>query len=319
MATPTKSKKKVGEVSAEDFDKKFGYVLFVKNDERGKIYDGYNGREVRGPEYKPRQNILLRSTIIWDGSDAVYEDPKNPQSKLISGHKPGRQIIRYFDGCPTLFEDEQLKMYDRETINRMVDSTKEYFFQRGYFYVQGNDTMLKQYMDICSWNADSEYRVPTVQPIFKTLDVESSAVVLEDTLDALEEALTLAKKASESKMLIHAEFLGVELVDPNTTNPHTTKVIRAKYREAAMKNPSEFVKTYNDDSIQIEGWLKKALLEQKLSTTIIPNQAVWKNTGAPICDISGLKTQEGILNKLIEFTKSNDGEFFKSILEKEYK
>lgn len=316
MSTTTRSKK-VREVSEEDFDKKFGYVLAAENEERGKIYDGTTGKEVRGPKHKPRLNILMRSVIVWDGSDAVYEVKDNPDSKLISGHRKGRQVIRYYDGCQSLFEDEQPK--DKETIEQLVKSTREFFFQNGYFYVQGSDTMLKKYMDICSWNAESPMRVPSVTGLFKALDSETSAIALDDSLDRLEEALALAKKASEKKMMFHAEFLGVELVDPRTTNPHTTKVIRAKYREAAMKNPAEFVKTYNDESLQLEGWINKAMLEGKISSTLMPGQAMWTDTGYTICDIAGLKTREGILNKLIEFTKSEDGKGFRDILEKVYK
>jgi hypothetical protein len=323
MSTTTRSKK-LKAVAPEDFDKKFGYVLHVENDDRGLMYDGMNGREIKSQKFKSRANILLRSVISWDGSDAVYENKDkdgnyDTTSKLISGHAPGRQAIRYFDGCGSLFEDEQNKIYDRETIQRMVSSTREFFFQNGYFYVLGDDTMLKQYMDICSWNADSPYRVKSVSPMFHALDAEIASVKIDSDIDLLEEALALAKKASESKMMFHANFLGVELVDPKTTNAHSAKTIRALYREAAKKNPAEFVRTYKDDALEIQGWLEKSLQEGKVSTTLIPNQAVWKDTGYTICDISGLKTHEGILNKLIEFTKSEDGKGFRDILEKVYK
>jgi hypothetical protein len=312
MATVTK--KKLKETSPEDFDKKFGYVLAVENDERGLTYDGHTGREEKGKKYKSRVNVLFRSSIIWDGSDAVYEVPSDKNSKLISGHAAGRQIIRYYGGCTTLFEDAQPK--DRETIAALVSSTEPVFLQDGYMFVAGHDVMLKKYLDICSWNEDSPYRVPSVNPVFKAIDVETSAIVLDESIDKLEEALGYAKKASDSKMMIHAQFLGVDLVDMKTSNPLPTKVIRSKYREAAMKNPKEFVRTYNDESIQIEGWINKALVEGVISTSIIPSKAVWKQGGSIICDISGLKASDSIMNKLIEYAKSDEGAGFKEMLEK---
>lgn len=315
--------KKLKPVSEEDFGKRFGYQLARANDDRGLIYDGVTGREMKSKEYRPRVNVLLRSSIIWDGSDAVYEvkDPKtgkyDENSKLISGHRKGRQIIRYYDGCTSLFEDEQPK--DIEVIKRLVDSTRDVILVDGYLFVYGYDEMLKKYLDICSWNGESPYRVPTIDPVFVPMDAEASAEKLEESLEMVEEAMTLAKKASKNKMMFHANFLGVELVDQKTNNPHTEKVVRVKYREMAMKNPAAFIKTYNDESIELSGFITKALDEGKLSKDVIPNQIVWKEGGSIVCDVSGLTSREGILNKLIEFAKTDKGAGFKEVLESLYK
>jgi hypothetical protein len=317
--TGTGRKKKAVATDMDKLTSRFGYVLFKKNDPRGKIYDGKTGIPLQDKEYKPRQNVLYRSSIIWDGSDAVYE-VKNDKgeydtnSRLISGHRPGKQIIRYYEGCTSLFEDEQPK--DRDVISQLVESTPERFFADGYLFVYGYEDMLKKYLDICSWNADSDYRIPTVVPVFKALDSEASADSEADRLDKIEEAMELAKKSSEKKMLIHCAFLGVETVDFKTGNDLSEKAIRAAYRKAAMKDPFEFIRSYNDTSIQLQSYIEKAMQSGLISTTIIPNQAAWSKKGTIICDLSGLKSPDAILNKLVEFAKSESeqGVAFKEML-----
>lgn len=313
-----KAKKVLEQPSIEDFDKKYSYVLAVKPEERPLVFDGNTGKELKSPEYKTgRLNVLLRSSIVWDGSDAEYETKDDPNSKLLSGHRPGMYTIRYYDGCSTLFEDQQPK--DREQIEALTKSTREIFFLDGYLHVDGSDVMLKKYLDICSWNADSTYRSKRVQPIFQLANPDVVAEKLDESLDKLEEALALAKKAPDNKMMIHAAFLGVELVDPRTSIEHSTKVVRVKYREMAKLHPAKFVESFNDDGIQVAGWINKAMIEGVVSTSIIPNKAIWKDGGSIICDLTGLKAEDSILNRLVEFAKSDIGIGFKEMLEKLYK
>jgi hypothetical protein len=317
--TGTGRKKKTVATNIDALTSRFGYVLFKKNDPRGRIYDGKTGSPLQDKEYKPRQNLLYRSSIVWDGSDAVFEKKKedgsyDTNSRLISGHRAGKQIIRYYEGCTSLFEDEQPK--DRDVMAQLVEATPERVFADGYLFVYGYEDMLKKYLDICSWNADSDFRIPTVEPVFKALDSEASAESEADRLDKIEEAMELAKKASEKKMMIHCQFLGVETVDLKTLNPLSEKGIRAGYRKAALKDPFEFIRSYNDTSIQLQSYIEKAMQTGLISTTIIPNQAAWSKKGTIICDLSGLKSPDAILNKLVEFAKSDSeqGSAFKEML-----
>jgi hypothetical protein len=294
-------------VTMDDINTKFMYVLHQKNEKRGKIYD--EAGNPRGePEYKPRRNLLLRSSILWPGGIDPFSGKQRAK---------GKHIIRYYDGCTTLFIDDQPK--DKETIDQLVSNTREMVFQNGYLSVYGYETLLKNYMDWCSYNVDSPYRVPTVEIIFMLLDSEKSAKMEAEQLELVEQAMELSKKATEKKMLVHAKYLGIPFEDMKSGNQLSPSAIRTAYRKYAMDNPSGFIYSYNDKSIQTATYIQTALETGVISTTLFPNKAVWSDSKAEICDISGIKSQDGIINRLIEFSQTQEGGSFDDQLRALYK
>ena len=300
MATATKQKEQVIEW---DLNTKYAYVLPVKNVKKNNVYDE-NGRPRQEPEYKPRMNLLTRSSILWNGGT----DPWSGQPRA-----KGRYPIRYYDGCTTLFIDDQPK--DRETLEQFTKQTRELFFLNGYLYCFGYDVMLKQYLDWASWNGESPYRVPTIEIQYIPVDSEKVAKMESDNLDKMEEALMLARKSDVKKMKSHGKFLGISPEDYVTNIPISDEAYRTEYRKKAKENAKYFVDTYNDKSVQVTTWVEQALETGEISTTIIPNKAVWAKKGSEICDMSGIKSKEGQLNKLVEFSKTDDGEEFYAQLE----
>jgi len=281
-----------------DLNTKYAYVLPEKNEKKNNVFDE-KGRPRQEPEYKPRLNLILRSSILWPGGKDPFSGKERTQ---------GRYLIRYYDGCSTLFIDEQPK--DKESIDQFVSNTREMYFLNGYLYCYGYDTMLKNYLDWCSWNEDSPYRVPTIDIKFKAVDSEKLSKIEESNLDKLEEAMKLAKSADVKKMKNHCKFLGVLLEDYVTNIPLSDAAIRTAYRKEAQADPKRFVDTFNDESIQVTSWIETAIETGEISTSLIPNRAVWAKKGLEICDLSGIKSKEGILNKLVEFSKSEEGESF---------
>jgi hypothetical protein len=303
----TKEKKKpISSSVLEDKDVRYGYMLAQEAPKREGQFEVVNNaaRALRSRKFKPVLNLLRRSHIIWPGDE---------------DREAGKYAIRYYDGCTSLFEDEQPK--DKATIDEFMKTTDDakLMFRDGYLYVYGYDKMLKQYLDWCSWNGQSPYRVPTVEPVFVPLDVEGTADKDSDDLDQLMKALELAKNAPAKKMRVHGRFLGVAEMDFNTGNKYSDKAYRAEYRKLAKLNPSEFIKTYNDESIELQNWIERSMESGDISTSVIPNNAVWKKTGVIICDISGLKTPDSVLNKLIEYAKSEDGDAFRELLTATFK
>ena len=289
--------KKLKEVNTEfPENMKYTYVLAFKNEARGRVFDE-NGNKRGDAEYPSRRNVLLRSSIVWPKDT---KDPFNPDKPRTAG----RHLIRYYDGCSTLFVDDQPR--ERETIDQLVNSTRDLYFIHGYLEIQSYDRMLKLFMDWASWNEGSPFRVMTVDPIFKMLDPEKSRVEEGVDLDKIEEAMKLASEASEKKMVIHAKFLDIPTIDYVTRIELSPAALRTEYRKAAMKDTKRFLATYNDESMHFKYWIEKAMVEGELSTTKIPNRAAWARKGVVICDISGFTTHEAILNRLIEHAKTNE-------------
>jgi hypothetical protein len=290
-----------------DINTKYVYVLAEKNEKRGRIYDEH-GNPRGENEYKPRRNLLLRSSIKWPGG----KDPFSGKER-----NAGRHLIRYYDGCTTLFVDDQPK--DKETIEQLVNNTRELAFLHGYLSVYGYETLLKNYMDWCSYNGDSPYKIPTTDTIFILLDSEKASKIEAQELDLAEQAMKLAKDAKENKMMVHAQYLGIPFLDEKTNNQRSPEAIRTSYRAVAKNDPSKFISSYNDKSIETSTYIQTALKTGAISTTIIPNKAIWTSNNVEICDISGIKSIEGISGKLLEFSQLPEGGAFDDQLRALYK
>jgi hypothetical protein len=86
-----------------------------------------------------------------------------------------------------------------------------------------------------------------------------------------------------------------------------------------MDNPTVFINSYNDKSIQTATYIQIALETGAINTNIVPNKAIWTNSKMEICDLSGIKSQDGIVNRLIEFSQTAEGGAFDDQLRALYK
>ena len=281
-----------------DINTKYAYVLAQENEPRGRVYDetGAPRGEVK---YKPYMNALLRSSINWDGTADPYSG--KPRSA-------GRHLIRYYDGCTTLFMDDQPK--DKETIEQLIQGTRDVVFAHGYYFVYGYDSMLKTYLDWASYNENSEYRIPTVPVKWKMVDTEKNSENDSLLLELEDKARDLAKSATYKKMLMHGRYLGIQQVDDITGQPLSEKVFRIEYRKFAKNSPKHFVTSYNDKSIEVATWITDAIDTGKISTSKLPNHAIWSKGESVIMELGGLKSADLIVNKLAEFTLLEEGADF---------
>jgi hypothetical protein len=194
-----------------DHLKKYMFELAAPNLERemGILeVEGQKARMIPTPKFKPYLNLVLTSQIIWKGQ---------------------RRIVRYYDGCTSIFADEQPK--DKEEINEYIKVTKPRAFLEGKLGVFGDDKMLLLYLYICSWNLESPFRTRSANAIFVASDTIKIATAESAKLDETERALDLAKNASRTKMLIHAAYLNIATEDFDSGNELTDAEIRTKYRK----------------------------------------------------------------------------------------
>lgn len=269
--------------------KKYMFQLAASNIEREMPVievDGQKSRAIPTDKFKPYQNIVLTSQIIWKGQ---------------------RRILRYYDGCTSIFADEQPK--DKEEIDQFIKVTQPRFFTKGKWGAYGDEKMLLMYMNICSWNAGSPFRTRSANEIFIATDTVKIASAESEKLDQTERALELAKSASKTKMFIHAAYLGIETEDYDSGNELTEKEIRTKYRSNALRDAAYFIESYGNKSIEVKYYINQALLKGLITNKFNPNKATWQN-GREVCDISGLKSNEAIGEKIFEFSQLEDGQEF---------
>lgn len=272
-----------------DSDIKYMFELADPSIERElPIMDVRAKRPLPHQKFKPYQNIVLSSQIVWNGS---------------------RVNIRYYDGCDTIFVSQQPK--EKDVIDQFIKQTRVRAFLEGKFGATGDEKMLLLYMTICSWNGLSEFRTRSANAIFVPLDKGKQALLEASRLDQTETALAYAKEASETKMLIHAYYLGIPTTDYDSGNELTPKEIRTAYRKEALRNSDEFIKSYGNKNIETKYFIDKALEKGLISNKFNPNKATWQKSNSVICDISGLKTNEAIAVRLFEFSQTDEGEEFK--------
>ncbi len=279
------------EYLAMEFDpqKKYMFELAVQNAERELPVievEGQKSRAIPTEKYKPYQNIVLTSQIIWKGQ---------------------RRILRYYDGCSSIFADEQPK--DKEEIDQFIKVTQPRAFLKGKFGAYGDEKMLLLYLMICSWNEESPFRTRSANVIFKASDTVKVASAEAKKLDETERALQLAKDASKTKMIIHSAFLGIETEDFDSGNELTEGEIRTKYRRRALQDAAYFIDSYGNKSIETKYYINQALIKGLITNKFNPNKATWQN-GKEICDISGLKSNDAIGEKIFEFSQLEDGQEF---------
>lgn len=272
-----------------DLGKKYMFELATKNPQRELPVvetQGQKSRIAPHKEFPPYRNLILTSQIVWKGQ---------------------RRMIRYYDGCDTIFTDKQPK--EKEMIDQLISQSKRRQFLDGKFGCYGEDRMLLLYLSICSWNAESLFRTRTADTVFIPSNPDKRATEESLRIDEQEEALGLAKNATLTKMLIHANYLGIPTVDWDSGNELTEKEIRTEYRKEALRNSKNFIETYGNKVIEIKYYIEDSLRKGTINNKANVNKACWKS-GTVICDISGLKSQEAIAERLLEFSQSEEGAEF---------
>lgn len=234
-----------------------------------------------------RRNIVYTSQIVWNGQ---------------------RTIIRYYDGCDTLFTSQQPK--EKELIDSLIAQTKRRAFTDGKFMCNGDERMLLLYLYICSWNAESPFRTSTADQIFVAVDKAKAVREEEQKYNLIEEALKLAKEATEKKMRIHAAYLGISDKDEDSNNELLPEEIRVLYRKAAINDPSTFKKSFGDKTIEIKYFINRAWAEGFLNNKMNPNKVTMGKNNMEVCDISGLKSSEAICQKIFEHGQTEEGSEF---------
>lgn len=275
----------------QEFDpyKKYMFELAVQNIERElpiMLIRGQRQTPMPHQKFPPFRNLTMSSQVIWNGQ---------------------RRILRYYDGCDTIFVDKQPQ--DKDIIKAFIDQTRARNFLEGKFGAYGDEKMLLMYMGICSWNSESEFRTRTANEVFVASNSDRKISSTISKLDLIEEALKIAREATDLKMGIHADYLNVPDEDYDSGNKLTEKERRALYRERASKDPQKFIDSYGDPTIEIKYYIGKSLDTKDINNKNNPNRASWAS-GTEICDISGLRSRDAILDRIFEFSQTEEGSDF---------
>lgn len=286
------SKEHLALALAEEFDpfKKYMFQSANENIERElPIYELRGTRSFPLPhkKFKPYQNVIFTSQIIWNRA---------------------RRMIRYYAGCDTVFADKQPK--DKDLIEQYKNQTEPLRLLEGKFGVMGAEKMLLLYCNICAWNTRSPFRAQNADAIFVPVNPDEQVISEISKLDMIDEARDLAKNATEKKMLIHAAYLGIPTTDWDSGNELKPEEIRVEYRKAAIRDAKNFIESYGNKKLEVKYYIDEALKNGIISNKANPNKATWAKSNGEICDISGLKSNDAIAERLFDYSQTTEGDEF---------
>lgn len=271
-----------------EVEKKYVFQLAAENLESDKpVLDARTNRALPHKPFKPFQNLVMTSQIVWNG---------------------GRVGVRYYDGCESIFVSQQPK--EKDVIDQLIQQTRRRNFLDGKLIVEGYEKMLLLYLSICSWNTESIFKTTTSTGIFTPQNSDKIASVESEKLDMIEKAMGYAREASYTKMLIHSAFLGISNKHFDSDNDLTEKELRTEYRKVASRNPKVFIESYGNKQLEVKYFIDQALIKGTINNKLNVNKAAWGSSNTVICDISGLKTNEAISQALFDFSKTEEGEEF---------
>lgn len=287
--TRTLSKEEIFLAQTFDPDKKYMFELAEPNMPRQlPVINMHTKRPEPEKAFKPYRNICFTSMIIWKGQ---------------------RRGVRYYEGCDTIFVDEQSK--DKDTIDQFIKQTKRREFIDGKWGCTGDERMLLLFMYISSFNVESEFRTKSASSVYRPSNSEKKAVAEEEKLDLAERALETAKNAPYWKIRVHADYLGIPLKDFDSDNDLSEREVRTAYRKEALREPNSFLESYGNKALETKFYIKKALAQGLIDITSNPNVASWKSSGRKITDINGLKSASAVCDRLFEHSQLEEGEEFK--------
>lgn len=271
-----------------DPEKKYMFELAEENPERQlPVIDMHTKRPAGQPKFRPYQNIVMTSQVIWKGQ---------------------RRGVRYYDGCGSIFIDEQPQ--DKDDIEAYIKQTPRQQFIDGKFGCYGYERMLLLFLYISSFNGESEFRTRSANIVYKPCNSDKKATAESEKLDQAEQALELAKKATYAKILVHADYLGIPLKDFDSDNDLTEKEVRTAYRMEALRNSKVFLESYGNKKLETKYFIKKALSMGLIDYTTTPNKTFWHSSGREIKDISGMKSFSAVLESLFEYSQLEEGQEF---------
>lgn len=216
------------------------------------------------PPYPPYRRFPNYDIIVWEG---------------------GTRAIRFLPGEQSIFVDEQEKNGRTLPDNIINNPNNRFEIINGEIRVQPHQKTKLQFLDMCNFNADSEYRTGTKAALFTRISETKSVEDLQAKQKAQKEAIEKAFGASDEQILFHAKYLGIPLIDHATSATRSEEAVIADYRQVAIDEPVKFLKTFDDEDLKLKYKIEKSIEDNKISLTLIPSKAVFVSDKSEICDV----------------------------------
>jgi hypothetical protein len=237
-----------------------------------------------------------------------YTDHVINPATITEENKSGNvEMIRLLTGVPTIWVKEQKDL----TPEFIKQNRRSIEFPRGnkWISIPDWDKTAIEFMRVCRHNVGNPLRKSGSKFEFFEYDAEKIAQ-WEFEQEALEaDMIVIAKTQSIEKMMKHAPFIGISMVDEYGL-PRGEMSIRKEYMIAAKRNPELFRDTVDSEEVDVQFMIHKLIQEMKIDLGRESNKAFWSKGGELICFIPQNEKPLFFLTKFA-LTPSEEGRKFK--------
>ena len=230
------------------------HYIFRLCEEHPKYYEGAS-------VHPPRFVVPNIDTIIYNYGTEEAPDFRPRQ-------------IRFLDGFPTIFVDEQEK--NGPVAESIIGSQKNIItFEFGNLTVPAWNKTLYDFLMLsnqCEQNTNKARQTKNIYRLLDFYNSDNNAVEIGKKKDM---AYDLARNASVEDMIPHAKFLGISFVHPATGEERDYDVIREDYKAKALQDPENFLLFANNPKIKTLYFVDQALKSNIITTHLVRNQLHW--------------------------------------------
>lgn len=218
--------------------------------------------------------------------------------------------IRYVDGFPTIFVDEQEK--NGPVAENIASSQRNVItFENGHLMVPSWNKVLFDYLmasNLCEQNTNKARQTKNVYKLLDFSNNDQNVVELGKRKDL---AYDMARNASIEDMIPHAKFLGISFTHLSSGEERDFDAIREDYKSKALQDPDNFLLFANNPRIKAMFAIEQGLKNNIITTELVKGQLHWSSTKQLISVIDmNQKPSEAIA----DFAVSEEGAGFLKML-----
>lgn len=214
--------------------------------------------------------------------------------------------IRYLDGYPTIFVDEQIEngpISDSITGNPKNTIT----FENGSLIVPSWNKQLYQFLLLSNQCEQNTNKLRMVKNVYKLLDFANSD---EDSVEKgkkKDRAYDVARNATIEEMIPHAKYLGISFIHHATGEERDYDAIREDYKTKALESPESFLLYANNPKVKTMYLISKGLESGIITTGMVRGQLHWSATKQFIANIDISKKA---IDAITDYAMTDEAESF---------
>lgn len=214
--------------------------------------------------------------------------------------------IRYLDGFPTIFVDEQ---EEKGNITDSVTGNPKNVisFDNGHLVVPAWNKPLYDFLMASNQCEQNKNKLKQVKNTYRLLDFANSDSDVVEIGKRKDLAYDMARNSSLDEMIPHAKFLGISFVHASTGEERDWDAVREDYKSKALENPENFLLFVNNPRIKTIFLIEKGLERGIITTSLVKGQLHWMSSKQLIAP---LDTSKSAKEAIADFATTEEGDSF---------